>query len=85
MNIKLLKKRKNIRWLKSQLKKLMKQEKDWNHFHEFECSPFFVGYRSAEINNKRYDRAMKKIYAKMELYEKLLGPKAYDCDSCLED
>lgn len=42
----------------------------WNHFRKFECSEFFRGSLRAKLNKRKHDKAVSRLKAKAEWYEK---------------
>lgn len=62
----------NIKWLKAKLIYWAEQEKDNEHFCDFDCSDFFRGEKLAKLNREIYRKRRGKINRKYNQIERFL-------------
>ncbi len=69
---KIRKKLKDKSFLHRQLKKWAQEDDNLNHFYKFECSDFFRGKETAEINRQEYNKRSDICYRKLIQIKRLL-------------
>lgn len=72
---KIRKKLSNEKWLQSKYKELLNEDRELNHFYQFDCSSFFRGEATAEYNLKLYHKRVKNNNRRLKFVEKLLNIK----------
>ena len=70
---KLRQKLKQKKFLEDRYDKLTQEAEDMNHFEDFKCSSFFVGYERAEYNQIKHDNKMKRITRQIDFIKRLLN------------